>query len=95
MKTRALTLLTLMAAGRAMTLAFIHRAGDGGPGDPPDAWLMPLLGDAAIGLTAIAIAWLVWNHRTPVVWLAAMIWNALAIFDALAAFVVETTVPWG
>ena len=34
-------LLTLMLTGRAMTLAFIHRAGGTNPGDPPVVWLMP------------------------------------------------------
>ena len=46
---KILVALVLMASGWAMTLAFIARAGDGGPGDPPDAWLMPLVGDAFIG----------------------------------------------
>lgn len=86
--------LTLMAAGRAMTLAFIGRAGDGGPSDPPDAWLMPLIGDAFIGLAAIGVALLVWRRRTPTTWLIAVVWSALGAFDALAAFIVELSVPW-
>lgn len=49
-------ILTLMLSGRAMTLAFLHRVGGDGPGDPPVAWLMPLLGDAIVGLSGFAVA---------------------------------------
>ena len=52
-------ILTLMLSGRAMTLAFIHRTGGMMPGDPPSAWLMPLVGDAVIGVTALWIAYLI------------------------------------
>lgn len=86
--------LTLMAAGRAMTLPFITRAGDGGPGDPPDVWLMPLIGDAAIGLAAIAVAFLMWKRPTPATWMIAVAWSAIGAFDALAAFIIETSAPW-
>ena len=51
-------ILTLILSGRAMTLAFIHRTGGTMPGDPPNAWLMPLIGDAIIGITALWIAFL-------------------------------------
>lgn len=94
MKRKILLALTIMASGRAMTLAFIARAGDGGAGDPPDAWLMPLIGDAVIGLAAVVVALLIWKHRTPATWVAAVVWSAIGAFDALAAFVVETSVPW-
>ena len=87
-------LLTVMATGRAMTIPFIARAGDGGPGDPPDAWLMPLLGDAAIGLAAPVVAILLWRRPNPTSWVIAIAWSAIGCFDALAAFVVETTNPW-
>ena len=86
--------LTLMLAGRAMTLAFIHRAGQGGPGDPPAAWLMPLIGDAVIGLSAIAIACLIWKKRGLWVWTSVIVWNIVAIWDALSAFVIQMTNPW-
>ncbi len=94
LKLKIVLVLTLMATGRAMTLAFIHRAGDGGAGDPPAAWLMPLLGDAAIGLAAPVVAYLLWKRSSPSSWLIAVVWGALAVFDALAAFVVESSVPW-
>ena len=94
MKKTIIVVLTLMASGRAMTLAYIARAGDGGAGDPPKAWLMPLIGDAAVGLAALAVAWLIWKRPTPSTWLGAVVWSAIAIFDALAAFVVETSAPW-
>ncbi len=94
MKFKIALTLTALAAGRAMTLAFIARAGDGGAGDPPEAWLMPLIGDAFVGITAIAIALAMWRKPTPAVWVAAMMWNAVAAFDALAAYVVEITTPW-
>lgn len=86
--------LTALASGRAMTLAFIGRAGDGGTGDPPEAWLMPLLGDAAIGLTAIVVAVLLWTRPSPATWVTAVAWSAIGAFDALAAFVVDVTTPW-
>lgn len=87
-------LLTLMASGRAMTLAFIGRAGDGGAGDPPDAWLMPLIGDAAIGLAALVVAALIWKRPSPLTWIIAVVWSAIGAFDAIAAFIVETSAPW-
>ncbi|MGI9596843.1 MAG: hypothetical protein ACR2QK_11825 [Acidimicrobiales bacterium] len=86
--------LTLMAAGRAMTLPFIGRAGDGGAGDPPEAWLMPLIGDAVIGLTALVVAGLIWKRPNPTTWLITVVWSAIAAFDAIAAFIVETSAPW-
>ncbi len=86
--------LTALASGRAMTLAFIGRAGDGGAGDPPEAWLMPLLGDAVIGLAAIAVAVLLWKRPNPITWVVAVTWSAIGAFDALAAFVVDVTTPW-
>lgn len=94
MARRIILVLTLMAAGRAMTLAFIARAGDGGPGDPPEAWLMPLIGDAFVGLTAVAVAGLLWKRRTPTTWLLALVWSAIGMFDAIAAFIIETSAPW-
>lgn len=63
MKLKLLVVPTVMAAGRAMTLVFIGRARDGGAGDPPDVWLMPLFGDAVIGLAAIVVALLIWKCR--------------------------------
>lgn len=86
--------LTVMAAGRAMTLPFINRAGDGGAGDPPDAWLMPLIADAAIGITALIVALLMWRRPTPTTWVIAITWSAIGAFDAVAAFVVDVSTPW-
>ena len=89
-----LNVLVLLASGRAMTLAFVHRVGDGGAGDPPDAWLMPLIGDAIVGVSAVAIALLLWRRPSPLVWLAAVVWTAIAAFDVFAAWLVETSSPW-
>ncbi len=86
MKRNALGALTLMLAGRAMTLAFVARAGGGDVGDPPSAWLMPLLGDAVIGVSAIAIALAAWKGRGLLWWTAIVVWNFLGIWDALAAY---------
>lgn len=86
--------LTLMSAGRAMTLGWILRAGDGGAGDPPSEWLMPLIGDAVVGLAAIAIASLLWSRPNPTTWAIAIAWSAVAAFDALAAYVVDLRSPW-
>ncbi len=86
--------LTLMLAGRAMTLAFIHRAGGDAAGDPPIAWLMPLIGDAVIGLSALFIAYLIWKRKGLKVWTAIIVWNALAIWDAMSAFIISLTNPW-
>ncbi|WP_377511089.1 hypothetical protein [Octadecabacter sp. R77987] len=87
-------LITLMLSGRMMTLAFIHRAGAGGDGDPPLAWLMPLIGDAVIGIGGLLIAYLLARHTGLWVWTAAMIWNALGIWDAMSAYIVHLTTPW-
>lgn len=93
-KLNIMLVLTLMLAGRAMTLAFIHRAGGNAIGDPPIAWLMPLIGDAVIGLSALVIAYLIWKQTGLKVWTAIIIWNALAIWDAMSAFIVSLTNPW-
>lgn len=87
-------LLTLLLAGRAMTLAFITRAGGPLPGDPPAAWLMPLIGDAVIGVTALVIAFLILRKRGLWVWMAIIVWNSVAIWDALSAYLVHLTTPW-
>lgn len=94
MKQKLALILTLMLCGRAMTLAFISRAGGTAPGDPPAAWLMPLLGDAVIGITGLFIAYLIVSRRGQWVWTSVIVWNAVAIWDALAAFVIHTTNPW-
>lgn len=83
-----------MLAGRAMTLAFIGHAGEGGVGDPPAAWLMPLIGDALIGLSALAVAYLIAKRSGLLAWTAVVVWNALGIWDALSAYVIHQTVPW-
>ena len=86
--------LTLMLAGRAMTLMYIARAGGGGPGDPSLGWLMPLVGDAVVGISALAVAYIVWKRTGLWAWVTVVVWNSLAVWDALSAFVVSLTVPW-
>ncbi|MFK7988443.1 MAG: hypothetical protein AB8I08_20645 [Sandaracinaceae bacterium] len=86
--------VTLMLAGRAMTLAFLARVGGGAEGDPPAGWLMPLVGDAVIGVTALVVAALVLKGRGVAAWTLIVVWNAIAIWDALSAFLVHTSVPW-
>ena len=94
MQYRIVLVLTAMAAGRAMTIPFIGSAGDGGPGDPPAEWLMPLIGDAFVGVAALAVLFLLIKRPTPGTWAIAIAWNAVAAFDAIAAFVVNQTSPW-
>jgi hypothetical protein len=89
-----LMVLTLMLSGRAMTLAFIHRAGAGGAGDPPAAWLMPLIGDAVIGITGLVMVYLILRGKGLRAWTALVVWNAVAIWDALSAYIVHLTNPW-
>jgi len=86
--------LTLMLLGRAMTLVFVHRAGAGDVGDPAQAWLMPLLGDAVIGITALFLAYLIWKRRGLWVWTAIIVWNCLAIWGVLSAYIIHLTNPW-
>lgn len=94
MEKTIILILTLMMTGRAMTLAFLHRVDKGGPGDPASAWLMPLLGDAVIGLTGVIVAYLIWKHRSLFVWSTIVVWNVVAIWDALWAYIIHLTVPW-
>ena len=94
MKQKILVFLTLMLCGRAMTLAFIVRAGGSNPGDPPAAWLMPLVGDAVIGITGLLVVYLILKKTGLWVWSTILIWNAVAIWDALSAFIVHKTSPW-
>lgn len=91
---RALLIVTLMLAGRAMTLAFIADAGSDAAGAPPAAWLMPLIGDAVIGVSALGIAYLILRGRGPGAWTAIVTWNIVGIWDAMSAFVVHQSVPW-
>ena len=94
MKRKILLFLTLMMCGRAMTLVFIARAGGPDPGDPPAAWLMPLMGDAIVGVSGLWIVYLIVNKTGLWVWTTILTWNAIAIWDALSAFVVHKTSPW-
>ncbi|TCK19132.1 hypothetical protein DFR30_2427 [Thiogranum longum] len=94
MNQRIILFLTLMLSGRAMTLAFIHRVGGGMPGDPPPAWLMPLVGDAVIGVTGLWVAYLILRKTGMWVWTVIIVWNSLAVWDALSAFAIQTTNPW-
>ena len=94
MKLKIMLVLTLILSGRAMTLAYIHHAGGALPGDPPAAWLMPLIGDAVIGISALWIAYLLLTKRGLWVWTTVIVWNALAIWDALSAYIVNITNPW-
>lgn len=89
-----LLVVTLMLGGRAMTLAFIGDVGSGGVGDPPAAWLMPLVGDAVIGVTALGVGYLIVWGRGLGAWTAIVVWNAVGIWDALSAFLVHQSVPW-
>lgn len=91
---KVLFALTLMLAGRAMTIGFIGRVGAGQAGDPPDAWLMPLLGDAVVGVGALLVAFLIWTHPGRWAWVAVIVWNAIGVWDALSAYLVNLAVPW-
>lgn len=95
MKRNIILILTLLLAGRAMTVAFIPQAGSAVPGAPPAAWLMPLIGDAIVGITAVFIAFIIWQKKSGLwVWTVVVVWNSLAIWDALSAFLIHTTNPW-
>ena len=94
MRKTLVLVLTLMLTGRAMTLDFVHRAGGAGVGDPPLAWLMPLIGDAVVGLSGLAVAYLIWTRRGLAIWTVIVVWNAIAIWDAMSAFIIHLTVPW-
>jgi len=94
MKQKILLFLTLMLCGRAMTLAYIGRAGGSNPGDPPIAWLMPLIGDAVIGISGLFIAYLIMKKTGLWVWVTILTWNVLSIWDALSAFIIHSSNPW-
>jgi len=89
-----MAVLTLLMAGRAMTLAYIHRAGGEQAGDPPSAWLMPLLGDAVIGLSAFLVAYIILKKNGLWVWTSIIVWNVVAIWDALSAYIIHISNPW-
>jgi hypothetical protein len=93
-KRTVLLAITLMLSGRAMTIAFVADAGDTAPGSPPSAWTMPLLGDAVIGIGALAIAYLIVRRRGLAAWATIIVWNSLGIWDALSAYVVHRSDPW-
>lgn len=91
---RIILILTLMLSGRAMTLAFIHRAGGLMADDLPKAWLLTLIGDAVIGVSALWVAYLMLKKTGLWVWTTIIVWNSLAIWDVLSAYVIHTTNPW-
>lgn len=94
MKDKIILIFTIMLCGRAMTLAYINSAGNNNPGDPPAAWLMPLIGDAVIGLTGLYIVFLLLKKPDFFTWVVCIVWNAVAIWDALSAFIINSTNPW-
>ena len=94
MTLRIMAVLTFLLSGRAMTLAFLTRVGGTNMGDPPQAWLMPLIGDALIGITALLLLYLMLRHRGLWVWTAIIVWNVVAIWDALSAYLISLTNPW-
>ncbi len=94
MARKLMVILTLVLAGRMMTLAFIHRAGGDGSGDPPLVWLMPLVGDAVVGVAGLFIAWLILRRTGLIAWTAIVGWNVVGIWDALSAFMISQTAPW-
>jgi len=94
MRRTVLLVITMLLSGRAMTMAFIADAGSGVAGDPPAAWLMPLVGDALIGLSALAIGYLIVRGRGLAAWVAIVVWNVIGIWDALSAFLVNESTPW-
>ncbi|MCL1593288.1 MAG: hypothetical protein M3132_02910 [Actinomycetia bacterium] len=89
-----LLVITAMLSGRAMTLAFIGDAGSGAVGDPPAAWLMPLVGDAVIGLGAFVVAYLIVRGQGLGAWTVIVVWNSIGVWDAFAAFLIHRSVPW-
>ena len=94
MQRTIMLILTLLLSGRAMTIAYLSKAGGTLPGNPPAAWLMPLIGDAIIGISALAIAFLIAKKKGLWVWVSILIWNSIAIWDALSAYIIHTTNPW-
>jgi len=86
--------LTLMLSGRAMTLAFITSAGSSSVGAPPVSWMMPLIGDAVIGTSALVVAFLMIKMKGLWVWTTIVVWNCLAIWDAMSAYIIHLTDPW-
>lgn len=87
-------ILTLMMSARAMTLAYIGSTGSDTAGAPPAAWLMPLLGDAVIGISALWIAYLLLKKTGLWVWTTIVVWNVLSIWDSLSAYIISITAPW-
>ena len=63
-------------------------------GDPPSAWLMPLVGDAVVGLSALVIAGLIVFGSGLAVWTTIVVWNVVGIWDALSAFLIHASDPW-
>lgn len=76
--------------GRLFHLHLQHPGCD----NPPIAWLMPLIGDAVIGVTGIAMVAILLRACGLWAWTALVVWNSLAIWDALSAFILHLTNPW-
>lgn len=89
-----LLVLTFIMVGRAMTLAFLPYVGGVSAGDPPAAWLMPLVGDALIGLSALLVGLMLFKGSGLWVWTVVIAWNVVGIWDALSAYAIYVSNPW-
>ncbi len=54
--------------------------GDLGNGTP-EVWSIPYAGDAFVGLTALIVAYMLWKHKGPLVWLSGIVFHVIGIKD--------------
>ena len=60
---------------------------------PPD-WTIAFLGDFAIGITALFLAYMIWKKPSALLWGILLAWNAVGIFDLFGALSHSFTAPF-
>ena len=60
---------------------------------PPD-WTIAFLGDFAIGITALFLAYMIWKKPSALLWGILLAWNAVGLFDLFGALSHSFTAPF-
>ena len=60
---------------------------------PPD-WTIAFLGDFAIGITALFLAYMIWKKPSALLWGILLAWNAVGLFDLFGALSHSFSAPF-
>ena len=60
---------------------------------PPD-WTIAFLGDFAIGITALFLAYMIWKKPSALLWGILLAWNSVGLFDLFGALSHSFSAPF-